>query len=195
MSRFDAISSVLSNIKKEDILIATTGKTARELYLLKKKQNQLQSDLLVVGGMGHASAIALGALEVCNNRRIILLDGDGALLMHMGILSLLGKQKNNIFIHVLLNNEVHDSVGGQKTAISNVNLRLLSKAVKYNFFKNLSTKQEINGYFKSIKKENSSHFLNIKIKVGSETSLPRPEEIPSKNFQLFQKKILNGKKK
>ena len=109
--------------------------------------------------------------------------------MHMGILSLLGKQKNNIFIHVLLNNEVHDSVGGQKTAISNVNLRLLSKAVKYNFFKNLSTKQEINGYFKSIKKENSSHFLNIKIKVGSETSLPRPEEIPSKNFQLFQKKF------
>ena len=135
ISRFDAISSVLSNTKKEDILIATTGKTARELYLLQKKQNKPHSDLLVVGGMGHASAIALGALEVCNNKKIILLDGDGALLMHMGILSLLGKQKNNIFILLLLNNEVHDSVGGQKTAISNINLRLLSKAVKYDFFK------------------------------------------------------------
>ena len=78
MSRFDAISSVLSNIKKEDILIATTGKTARELYLLKKTK-QVAIRFISSWRYGHAM-IALGALEVCNNRRIILLDGDGALL-------------------------------------------------------------------------------------------------------------------
>ena len=70
-------------------------------------------DLYVVGGMGHASSIVLGMAETLKNKKIFLLDGDGALLMHMGILSLVKRNRNNLLVHILLNNECHDSVGGQ----------------------------------------------------------------------------------
>ena len=194
LSRIIAIDCILKNKNKKDILIATTGKTARELYLLQRNKKAEHSDLLVVGGMGHASSIALGTLEACKNKKIFLLDGDGALLMHMGILSLLGKQKNNIFIHVLLNNEVHDSVGGQPTAISGINIKQLSQYMQYDFFKTINTKVELNKYLNKIKKGNFSHFLCVNISHGSVSPLPRPKETPFKNFEIFQKNILQGNK-
>ena len=93
MKRIEAIEEILKHTKKNDIIIATTGKTARELYLLRQRKSLISNDLYVVGGMGHASSIGLGIMENIVNRRIFLLDGDGAMLMHMGILSLLGAQK------------------------------------------------------------------------------------------------------
>ena len=195
MSRMQAIKTVLNSLDKKDILISTTGKTSRELYLLQKQNKIEHADLFVVGGMGHASAIALGVLKGCENKKIFLLDGDGALLMHMGILSLLGKQRNNIFVHLLLNNEVHDSVGGQATAIKSVDIDLLSQSMNYDFYKTVKTEVELGHYLKKISKKKSSHFLNLKIKVGSTSPLPRPKDSPLKNFWLFQKKLKNEIKK
>tara|TARA_X000000950_G_scaffold167153_1_gene204113 strand:- start:2601 stop:3740 length:1140 start_codon:yes stop_codon:yes gene_type:complete len=192
MLRINVINTILEHKKEKDVLIATTGKTARELYLMQREKKIEHSDLFVVGGMGHASSIALGLLQTCANKKIFLLDGDGAFLMHMGILSLIGNQRKNIFIHILLNNEVHDSVGGQATAITNIDLKLLSKSMKYNFFKNINTNDELSKYLNTVKKKNYSYFLNVKIKPGSVSPLPRPKEIPFKNFKTFQKKILNG---
>ena len=76
-------------------------------------------------------------MENIVNRRIFLLDGDRAMLMHMGILSLLGAQKNNTFFHLLLNNSCHDSVGGQPTSIINIDMKYLSKAFKYKSYAEL----------------------------------------------------------
>ena len=74
-------------------------------------------------------------------------------------LSLLEKQKNNIFIHVLLNNEVHDSVGGQPTAISGINIKQLSQSMQYDFFKTINTKVELNKYLNKIKRRQFSLFF------------------------------------
>ena len=141
--------------------------------------------------MGHASAIALGILNSCVGKRIFLLDGDGALLMHMGILSLLGKQNKNTFIHILLNNKVHDSVGGQPTSINNVDVRFLVKSMKYKFYKYAKTELSLFNYLKKIGHQKSSHFVNVDIKAGSVSSLPRPTDPPIKNFKLFQDKFLH----
>ena len=189
LSRFNAIKTIKKSLNDNDILISTTGKTSRELFLLQQKKIKNSSDLFVVGGMGHASAIALGILNSCLNKRIVLLDGDGALLMHMGILSLLGKQNKNTFIHILLNNKVHDSVGGQPTSINNVDIKFLVKSMKYKFYKHLKTEISLFNYLKKIGHQRSSHFINIDINAGSVSSLPRPTEPPKKNFQHFQNKF------
>ncbi len=189
ISRIEAINTTLKYVKSDDILIATTGKTSRELYLLQKKSKKDHSDLFVVGGMGHASSIALGVLKKSKNKRVFLLDGDGALIMHMGIMSLLGKEKNNKFIHILLNNRVHDSVGGQPSSITNIDIEALSKAFKYKKYKKINTIKTLSKYFEKLDKKNISHFLNLNINIGSTTSLPRPKDPPIINFQLFKNKI------
>ena len=191
LSRFNAIKTIKKSLHNNDIVISTTGKTSRELFLLQRKNKENYSDLFVVGGMGHASAIALGILNSCVGKRVILLDGDGALLMHMGILSLLGKQNKNTFIHILLNNKVHDSVGGQPTSINNVDVKFLVKSMKYKFYKHAKTELSLFNYLKKISHQKSSHFVNVDIKAGSVSSLPRPTDPPIKNFQLFQDKFLH----
>ena len=194
ISRIDAIRTLLNHTSKNDIIISTTGKTSRELYLLRKRKEVNVKSLYVVGGMGHASSIALGIMENIKNRKIFLLDGDGAILMHMGVLSLLGRQKNNIFFHILLNNESHDSVGGQPTSIQNINMKLLSDAFNYDSFVELKSLNSINTYFTKSNKIKFSNLLNIKISSGSEPNLPRPNKHPSLNFKEF-KKIVAGRNK
>ncbi len=189
LTRYEAIKTIKNYLQENDIIISTTGKTSRELYLINNKCKKKHSDLFVVGGMGHSSSIALGILNSSQKKRLFLLDGDGAMLMHLGILSLLGKQTNNTFVHILLNNKVHDSVGGQSTSISNVNLSLLSKSMKYKYYKLIKTKNSLQNYLKKIRFEKSSYFINLEISAGSVKSLPRPIDHPSKNFELFQKKI------
>lgn len=191
ISRIRAIEELLKHTKKNDIIISTTGKTSRELYLLRKRKNIIANDLYVIGGMGHASSIALGIMENIYNRRIFLLDGDGAMLMHMGILSLLGTQKKNILFHILLNNKCHDSVGGQPTSIQNIDLRTLSKAFKYKNYVELRNLKSINTFFNQKKMKRCSSFINIKIAKGSEPKLPRPKELPKLNLIAFEKVITN----
>ena len=189
ITRIKVLETILTNTKKSDLIIATTGKTARELYYLKDKNNIKLDDLYVVGGMGHASSIALGITETLKNKKIFLLDGDGALLMHMGILSLIKRNKNNLLVHVLLNNESHDSVGGQPSSISNVNLNYLSKAFHYDYYSEVKSLKKLENVLKIIKNSKSNNFINIKISKGSSPDLPRPKDKPYLNLKAFQEKI------
>ena len=96
ISRIEAIEEVLLQKAKEDILVSTTGKTSRELYVVQNKLGLPHDDLFVVGGMGHASSIVLGILKSNFRKKIFLLDGDGAFLMHMGITTMLGLQSKMV---------------------------------------------------------------------------------------------------
>ena len=100
-----------NNSKKMDLLIATTGYTGRELYSIGDKPNQFYT----VGSMGCASSLALGVAISSKKNRVITLDGDGALLMRMGALATIGYYRPKNFLHILLNNELHESTGGQST--------------------------------------------------------------------------------
>ena len=117
---------------EDSIIVSTTGKVSREIYEIREERGESHSkDFLTVGSMGHCSSIALGISISMPERKVVCIDGDGSVLMHMGALSMIGDIGPVNFLHVLINNFVHDSVGGQKTCISSINTELLSKANKY----------------------------------------------------------------
>jgi phosphonopyruvate decarboxylase len=127
ISRKDLIRKILAASAKDSIFVATTGFTSRELYDLRvENANWNNQDFLTVGSMGHAVSVAKGLSE--NHKDIVLLDGDGSFLMHLG--SSIVSEKRPIK-HLLLNNKVHLSVGGQKTQIDSVNLDNLAKGLGY----------------------------------------------------------------
>ena len=189
LTRLKVLETILANTKKRDLIIATTGKTSRELYYLRDKNKVEFDDLYVVGGMGHASSIVLGMAETLKNKKIFLLDGDGALLMHMGILSLVKRNRNNLLVHILLNNECHDSVGGQPSTISNVNLSHLSKAFHYDNYLKIKSLKKLIDFLRNVKNKKSNNFINIEICKGSKPNLPRPKDKPHINLKTFQEKI------
>lgn len=100
------------------------GKISREVYEQSDRINGSHAqDFLTVGGMGHASMIAFGIAENAKEKRVYCMDGDGAELMHMGSLAFIAKQKPQNFVHICLNNEAHESVGGMPTRMRRVELR------------------------------------------------------------------------
>lgn len=116
-TREQALSAIVEAVGANDVVVSTTGYTSRELFELRKIRGQPHhTDFLTVGSMGHSIAIAQGIARAQPQRTVWCLDGDGAALMHLG--SLASSQGLPNLRHVVLNNRVHDSVGGQPTAAS-----------------------------------------------------------------------------
>ena len=115
------IEHLLRYIKKKTYIISSTGYISIELHQIRKNKSLCSGkDFYMVGGMGHASSVALG-FSIINKNQVICLDGDGALLMHLGSMANIGFNGNKNFKHIILNNNSHESVGGQKTNIERVN--------------------------------------------------------------------------
>lgn len=181
ISREIAINEIIQNLNKNSKIVATTGMISRELYEIRKNNNQKNSsDFLVVGSMGHASQIALG-MSLKTKKKIICLDGDGAMLMHLGGMTSIGSLNLKNFIHIVLNNKAHDSVGGQPTATinKNVNLCKIASGCGYkNVFGPLKNLYEIKSLLKKIQKKQGPFFVEILIKKGFRKNLGRPKEKP-----------------
>ncbi len=116
MSREEAIEVILDHMPADTIYSATTGRATRELFFLREKRGEgKEHDFLNVGSMGHASSVALG-IALSTDRPVVALDGDSAAIMHMGALTMVSKVSAPNFLHVVLNNGAHESVGGQPSA-------------------------------------------------------------------------------
>ncbi len=190
MSRERAIEIIIKNFKKNYKIISTTGMISRELYEIRKKQNQkLKNDFLTVGSMGHASQIALG-VAIKSKKKIICLDGDGSFIMHMGGISTIGSLNLKNFIHIVLNNYAHDSVGGQETSSVTSNLSEIALACSYNkVFSNINDEKKLENTLKLINKFNGPILMEIIVKKGSRKNLGRPKESPIQNKKIFVKNI------
>lgn len=127
MTRIEAIRLIDELTAPEDLVISTTGKISRELFLVHDKSNHFYMQ----GSMGHASSIALGVALSKTNRRIIVLDGDGAFMMHMGSIPMIGHCQPKKFIHIVLDNESYETTGDQDTISSNVDFEQIAKASGY----------------------------------------------------------------
>jgi phosphonopyruvate decarboxylase len=181
LNREEAIIEVLNNVFDEDIIVSTTGKSSREVfeYRVAKKQGH-QNDFLTVGGMGHSNQIALG-IALNSNKRIICIDGDGAVLMHMGSLAIIGNANAPKFVHVVINNGAHDSVGGQPTVAFNINLVEIAKACGYKKAISVSNKDQIISSLLEFQKIEGPLFLEIKVNKGARANLGRPTKTPAEN--------------
>lgn len=144
IERFDAIKLLLEKIKKKTYIISTTGYTSRELHELETAKNyKFVKSFYNVGGMGHASSIALSASIFKKNNTTICLDGDGSILMHLGSLNMIGMYANKNFKHILFNNYSHQSVGSQKTNSENVNFKKLSMSLNYRSYVKIKSIKEL----------------------------------------------------
>lgn len=180
MSREDALSELLSVIPLGDRVVVTTGMLGRELWEFRKRTGASSAnDFLVVGGMGHATAVAHGSAAFATGKDVWCLDGDGAMLMHMGNLAVIGNKSPSNFKHVVFNNFSHDSVGGQATSISSVNISLLAESLGYQSSSSTSRIDEVAGLGTVLSEASGPGLLELRVKKGARSDLGRP---PANNF-------------
>lgn len=171
-SRTEALLAVQRAVRPEDIVVATTGFTGRELYACEDRPNQLY----MVGSMGCASTFGLGLAWARPDRRVVVLDGDGALLMRMGALATLGYERPPNLVHVLLDNEAHDSTGTQSTVTHSVDLGACARACGYPVVEQLTSAEALE---KALADRNAGlRFLHLKTRPGAPAGLPRPKITP-----------------
>lgn len=188
-TREQAIEALLNVGEVDDLVIATTGKAGRELFELREKRQEFQGDFLTVGGMGHASSIALGVALARPDKRVICLDGDGALLMHMGSMLVNGAVANSSFIHVLLNNGAHESVGGQPTFAVGIDFASIATAAGYARYFQASNLDQIAELWPDIVSTDGPVFLELLIAGGARKNLGRPTSAPKDNKRSFMRKL------
>ncbi len=190
MNREQAIEIILSQLSSDDIVISTTGKASREVFEYRKRNNQPHdNDFLTVGGMGHANQIALGIAMQRSNKRVVCIDGDGAALMHLGSLGIIGDIAPPNFIHILINNGAHDSVGGQPTIGFDIDFFKLSKNLNYKSSIKIKSKKNLRESIDNISNIIGPHLIEVVTNKGARKNLGRPTISPLDNKIDFMKKI------
>ncbi len=172
--REEAILAVLDALPPDTIYVATTGRASRELFFLREKRGEgHQHDFLNVGAMGHASSVALGLALGNKDRRVVCLDGDSALLMHMGSLSTVSRLGVPNFLHIVLNNGAHDSVGGQPSAGMSVDLSAIARGAGYETVGHpVATPDGIAEAIRILTSRRKPGFLDVRVKKGLRGKLP-----------------------
>lgn len=185
-TREQAIKLIIETLPENIAVVSTTGMASRELFEHRKASGSgYDHDFLTVGGMGHASQIATGIAMMRPSKKVLCIDGDGAVLMHMGGLTISGKQDN--LIHVVINNGAHDSVGGQPTVAEHLDLSKIAGDCGYGFVAQAATEQEIVDNLQLAINSRRSVFLEIKCKRGARADLGRPDRSPAINKVDFMK--------
>jgi len=185
LTREEAINTITDALPNDSIIVATTGKLSRELDEKRSREGIIGIDFLTVGGMGHASSIALGIALSLSQRLVVCLDGDGAALMHLGAIAVIGNSKPAHFIHILINNGVHESVGNSSIGNKDINFHLFSQAVGYSKYYKITDAKDI---FRTIRQAESGQgpiFIEVLTNSESRPNLGRPQLTPIKNRDIF----------
>lgn len=187
MTREYIIERIGKEMEPNYLFVSTTGKISRELYELRQRENQeLDRDFLCVGGMGHAASISVGIAQKYK-KRIVCLDGDGAVIMHMGSLTEVARQKN--IIHVVLNNGCHDSVGGQPTCAFDIDLCGVARALNYDNIIRIENNDDLSSFLETVNAVVGSIFVEIICRPGARSDLGRPKSRPAENKRRFMSRI------
>lgn len=187
-TREAALGHVVRAIPDGAMVVSTTGMLSRELFELRAGEGGGELDLLTVGGMGHASSIALGAALADPERDVWCLDGDGALLMHLGALPVISGSAGARFHHVVFNNGVHDSVGGQPTAIGRVDVPALARAAGYRWAGSAATLADTATLLAEVAAAGPA-LLELQVRPGSRPDLGRPTRTPQQARTRLQQAL------
>lgn len=183
----------IADIAGEDVIISTTGKVSRELFEIRERKHQdHRHDFLTVGSMGHSSSIALGIALEQPGRRIWCIDGDGAALMHMGAMAVIGANAPHNLIHVIINNEAHESVGGMPTVGGDIDWIKIAQGCGYPKLIRISNEEELEKGLQEAKRAGELVFAEIKCSIGSRIDLGRPTTTPEENKKRFMEFLGTG---
>lgn len=177
--RAEVLSALLDLWNEGDLVVATTGYTGRELYALKDRAQQLY----LVGSMGCASSVGLGLALGAPHRTVWVLDGDGAALMRMGALATLGYFRPNNLVHVLLDNQCHESTGAQATVSGSVDFCAVAAACGYPGVMRWNETGQVQ------RPRSELTFVHCPILPGTRKDLPRPQVTPRQVARRFREAV------
>ena len=189
MLREDILKEIVK-VSDGDPIISTTGKTSRELFEIREALGQShEHDFLTVGSMGHSSSIALGVALNKPDKKIWCVDGDGGAIMHLGAMATIGSCAPENLVHIVINNEAHESVGGQPTAAGKIDLCEIAGGCGYHDVVCVNDHVSLIEELKKAKEGNSLKFIEIKSAIGSRTDLGRPTTTTLENKGSFMKNL------
>ena len=183
--REDIIEHII-DVTGEDPIVSTTGKTSRELFELRVARGETHGhDFLTVGSMGHSSSIALGLAMQRPDKKVWIIDGDGAMLMHMGSMALIGAYAPENLIHIVVNNSSHESVGGQPTVAEHMDFVRIAEGCGYPNVVSVDTLEDLDSVLAAAKAKNELMFIEVKSAIGARADLGRPTTTARENKENF----------
>ena len=187
MRREEIIEHIV-NVSKEDPIFSTTGKASRELFEIREKNGQSHKyDFLTVGSMGHTSSIALGVALQKPQKKIWCIDGDGAMLMHMGAMAVIGANKPSNLVHIVINNGAHETVGGLPTVASEINLVKMAEACGYPYAVRVSEFEQLDKELQAAKERRELTLIEVECAIGAREDLGRPTTTALENKENFMR--------
>ena len=187
MRREEIIEHIV-NVSKEDPIFSTTGKASRELFEIREKNGQSHKyDFLTVGSMGHTSSIALGVALQKPQKKIWCIDGDGAMLMHMGAMAVIGANKPSNLVHIVINNGAHETVGGLPTVASEINLVKMAEACGYPYAVRVSEFEQLDKELQAAKECRELTLIEVECAIGAREDLGRPTTTALENKENFMR--------
>jgi len=188
----EVIQIILDSLSNNEIVVSTTGHISRIIFEYREsnEKNHYKS-FYNIGSMGCASSIGLSIALQKPKNRVIVFDGDGAAIMQMGAFSTIGKYLPSNFVHIIIDNEAHESTGGQPTNSKNVKFIDIAKASSYKWNIEVNTKEELIKVLDHIHNQNGPILIVIKTKLHSESDLKRPDKPPKQYKEEFMKYLSN----
>lgn len=193
--REQALRSILECVYEDTYIVSTTGKISRELYeqsdALYGEHNRL---FMTVGGMGHASMIAYGMAQADRSKQIVCIDGDGAVMMHMGALAFIAKQSPSNLLHIVINNAAHESVGSMPTGFSGGTYSQIAASCGYKNTYVAKTETALRSAVKDALKRNELSLIEVMVSLEARSDLGRPKESARENRLAFMRSYHNEPK-
>lgn len=185
-TRAGLLRAVLDATDDRDVVVATTGYTGRELYARDDRDNHFY----MVGSMGCASSFGLGLALARPDRRVVVLDGDGAALMRLGAFATIGYERPSNLVHVLFDNEMHESTGGQSTVSHSVDFASIAAACGYPNVVRCVSAPELKAVLAA--RAEGLCFVHCKVRPGTPASLPRPTISPADVARRLARALLSA---
>lgn len=188
----EEIVEIVSAAAGDDPIVSTTGKASRELFEIREARGEGHGrDFLTVGSMGHASSIALGIASSKPETRVWCIDGDGAVLMHMGSMAVIGSCAPKNFVHVVVNNQAHETVGGMPTVANAVDLPAVALACGYKLALSADDRASLDAALAEALQSEGPVLVEAKCAIGARADLGRPTTTPQQNKEAFMNHVAN----
>ena len=173
-------------VSGDDPIVSTTGKASRELFETRVANGQSHKyDFLTVGSMGHSSSIALGIAINKPEQKTWCIDGDGAVLMHMGAMAVIGSNKPKNLVHIVINNGSHETVGGMPTVAADIDVVGVAKACGYPNAVSVDSFELLDRALSDAKSKNELSLIEVKCSIGARDDLGRPTTTAMENKLNF----------
>lgn len=186
MKRCEAIEVIAGLLKEDESVVSANGMISREMCAIRDRSH----NFYMLGSMGLASSIGLGLALSVPNKKVIVIDGDGNVLMNLGSLTTIGKLCPKNLIHVVLDNESHDSTGGQPTASNVAKLEEIAKASGFKTTRKVCSIEMLEEAMRELLASDGPSFLLVKVKMGGE-SVPRVPYEPEVVKDRFKKALFD----